>query len=155
MTFSLSFSIIFLHFFFSLIGPYYADGDHNDEMLWNYIVEENEGEITDTFTVGEDEFIADRGFLRCRMDDDAYLLHCPKPLATGKNQYTCEEANYSRKVTRIRCVSLNLIMLFIFYFILFVFYLFFILFFYLFYFYFILLKSVFLFCIGYWSSVIF
>jgi len=94
--------MIFIRFTHSL-GPYYADSDHNDEMLWNYIVENNEGELSNTFNIRKHEFIADRGFLRCK--EDGYVLHAPRPLAQGTHQYTCEDANYSRRVTRIRYVK--------------------------------------------------
>jgi hypothetical protein len=72
-------------------------------MLWNYIVENNEGELSNTFNIRKHEFIADRGFLRCK--EDGYALHAPRPLVQGTHQYTCEDANYSRRVTRIRYVK--------------------------------------------------
>ena len=44
---------------FDMIGPFYSDGDHNDEWMWNWIQENNCGEVKEIFDVSEDEFFAD------------------------------------------------------------------------------------------------
>lgn len=85
---------------YDMLGPFYADGDHSDEWMWEWIQEENEGRVNDFFDE-EDEFFADRGFLQCQ---GGYILHCPSGLAPGQKQLSTSEANNSRLVTRFRNV---------------------------------------------------
>lgn len=86
--------------FFDLIGPFYSDGDHSDEWMWEYILENNLGSIHDIFTE-DDEFLADRGFLRV---NSTFRLHCPVGLKPSEKQLSAKDANESRLVTRFRNV---------------------------------------------------
>lgn len=90
--------------FFDLIGPFFGDGDHNDEWMWRYIVENNCGDVTTAFHKEKDHFLADRGFLHIKEEDGIFSLQCPVGLSPNKKQLSTEEANSSRLVTRFRNV---------------------------------------------------
>jgi DDE superfamily endonuclease len=85
---------------YDLIGPFYADGDHNDAKIWNYIVEENLGNICDAFDEENDEFLGDRGFRD--VDDERFSFFIPLSLKKGQKQLSTIDANVTRKVTRLR-----------------------------------------------------
>ena len=87
--------------FWDIIGPFYADGDHNDQWIWNYILLYNIGNLKNHFRVGEDEFIADRGFQRALKH---FKLWCPGSLRPRNKQLSWLETNNTRLVTKIRNV---------------------------------------------------
>ena len=52
------------------------------------------GVFTDT-----DTFVADRGYTRCQ---SKHRVIYPLSISPGRNQLTTEEANYTRRITRLR-----------------------------------------------------
>jgi hypothetical protein len=88
--------------FFDFIGPFFGDGDHNDEWIWKYITENNCGDVTEVFNLEDDEFLADRGFLRVKEGDGLFKLKTPVGLSPNQKQLSTEDANESRLVTRFR-----------------------------------------------------
>ena len=89
---------------FDLIGPFFSDGDHSDEWMWSYIMDNNCGDIKKVFDLQYDEFLADRGFLNINKTEGMFKLKCPIGLSPNKKQLSTEEANNSRLVTRFRNV---------------------------------------------------
>ncbi|CAF1529916.1 unnamed protein product [Adineta steineri] len=85
---------------FDLIGPFYADGDHNDASIWNYIVEEDIGNIHDIFNEETDEFLGDRGFRD--VDDERFTVLIPFSLNKGQIQLPTRSANTTRKIAKLR-----------------------------------------------------
>lgn len=79
------------------IGPFGGDGDHSDEWIWEYILKNNEDLIK--LFQKDDEFLADRGFLRIV---DGFKLNCPIGLKPKEKQLQAEDANNSRLVTCFR-----------------------------------------------------
>lgn len=113
--------------FFDLVGPFFSDGDHSDQWMWEWIIDSNCADVCDVFQFEKDEFMADRGFIRCQQRDDAdddddvddalasarfvgsavsrtFKLHCPVGLSGGRKQLSAEDANKSRLITRFRNV---------------------------------------------------
>lgn len=89
---------------FDLIGPFFSDGDHNDEWMWRYITDTNCGDLKDVFDLFEDEFLADRGFLRVLEGEGLFSLRTPVGLLPKQKQLSVVDANNSRLVTRFRNV---------------------------------------------------
>ena len=89
--------------FFDLIGPFFSDGNHNDEWIWRYIVANNCEDVGKVFNKN-DEFLADRGFLHIEEEDGIFKLQCPVGLSPNKKQLSTDEANHSRLITRFRNV---------------------------------------------------
>lgn len=89
---------------FDFIGPFFSDGDHNNEWMWTYIVENNCGNIRDTFDVKHDEFLADRGFNRVKNKEEMFVLRTPADLGPKQKQLEVKDANQTRLVTRFRNV---------------------------------------------------
>lgn len=87
---------------FDFIGPFFSDGDHNDEWMWNYISDFNCGDINDVFDLEQDEFLADRGFIRVKDTEGMFALKTPVGLNPHQKQLSVEDANNSRLVTRFR-----------------------------------------------------
>ena len=90
--------------FFDFIGPIFSDGDHSDEWMWIYIMENNLSDIKTTFKIEEDEFLADRGFLHIENEEDMFTLQCPIGLKPKQRQLSNQDANKSRLITRFRNV---------------------------------------------------
>ncbi|CAF1286217.1 unnamed protein product [Rotaria sordida] len=89
---------------FDLIGPFYADGDHNDASIWNYIVAEDIGNVHDIFDEETDEFLGDRGFRD--VDDERFTVRIPFSLNKNQVQLSTENANATRKITKLRnCIE--------------------------------------------------
>lgn len=87
-----------------IIGPYYSDGKHNDKWLWDYIVTHLRSLLQRGFKIKVDEFLADRGFIKCESSKDYYKLWFPGVISRGNRRPTWKEANASRLVTKIRNV---------------------------------------------------
>ncbi|CAF1161060.1 unnamed protein product [Rotaria sordida] len=89
---------------FDLMGPFYADGDHNDASIWNYVVKEDIGRIHDIFDERTDEFIGDRGFRN--VDNERFTVRIPPSLAKDQVQLSTQDANTTRKITKLRnCIE--------------------------------------------------
>jgi hypothetical protein len=89
---------------FDLMGPFYADGDHNDASIWNYIVEKDIGNIHYIFDEEVDEFIGDRGFRD--IDEERFTIRIPFSLAKNQVQLSTQDANATRKITKLRnCIE--------------------------------------------------
>lgn len=43
--------------FYDIVGPFYANGDHNDQWIWNFIVAHNMADIKNIFDTGIDLII--------------------------------------------------------------------------------------------------
>lgn len=87
---------------FDFLGPFFSDGDHNDEWMWSYIVDTNCGNICDVFKLETDEFLADRGFIRVKDKEGMFFLRTPVGLSPKQKQLSVQDANQSRLVTRFR-----------------------------------------------------
>lgn len=60
--------------FYDFTGPFYSDGDHNDEWMWLYIVDNNLCGIKSVFQPETDKFLADRGFSHCTEEENGFSL---------------------------------------------------------------------------------
>ena len=88
-------------YFVECLGPFYSNGKHNDEWLFNVNYAKQNSPLREYLDPNEDEVMLDRGFLRI---DSELKFHAPKPLSKGNAQLSTQDANYSRKVTRLRNV---------------------------------------------------
>jgi hypothetical protein len=81
-------------------GLYFSDGVNNDskilEDMWK----------KDNSVLSRDCLILDRGFRDVipRIEASKVATFCPKFLPKGQKQFTAEEANHSRKITKLRWV---------------------------------------------------
>ena len=80
-------------YFVECLGPYFSNGKHNDEWLFNVAFEEENSVLRKYLDPDDDELILDRGFLRI---DTPLNFHAPKPLARGDKQLNSRDATYSR-----------------------------------------------------------
>ena len=86
------------------LGPYPADGKHNDASLAEHILTHN----TDLrkWLQADDIQVVDRGFRDSTdiFDSQKLNMQMPEYLPKGQSQHTTTEANHSRLVTKVRWV---------------------------------------------------
>ena len=89
----------------SILGPYLADHKNNDAGILKHNLKCNMESMNDWIQPG-DVMIVDRGFRDATdvLEDLGVRTEMPKFLPKGQKQFTCEEANTSRMVTKIRWV---------------------------------------------------
>ena len=87
-----------------MIGPFLADGKNNDASIAKNIFMNNEEDILN-WLKEDDIIIVDRGFRDAvsTINDFGYKVQMPDFL-NGKKQLSCEEANHSRCVTKVRWI---------------------------------------------------
>ena len=71
-------------------GPFYSDGRHNDQHLWDYIWSENLENIQQHLDCATVKGLADRGFTRC---ESSLKLLVPDSIKKGEKQLSTEQAN--------------------------------------------------------------
>ncbi|XP_052099022.1 uncharacterized protein LOC127733747 [Mytilus californianus] len=89
----------------SILGPYLADHKNNDAGILKHNLKTNMENMNEWIQPG-DVLIVDRGFRDASemLDDFGIQAEMPKFLPKGQKQFTTEEANASRLVTKIRWV---------------------------------------------------
>lgn len=89
----------------SMLGPYFADYKNNDAEITKNIIYNNKEEILD-WLKPNDILVVDRGFRDALDDLHKFGYETKMPCFLGKNntQFTTEEANQTRFVTKIRWV---------------------------------------------------
>ncbi|XP_060604358.1 uncharacterized protein LOC132757169 [Ruditapes philippinarum] len=92
-------------YFVTVMGPYFADSKNNDASILNHMLKTNTEEIRD-FIQEDDIFVVDRGFRDSLelLQDLGIRVEMPSFLSKGQKQMTCDDANNSRFVTKIRWV---------------------------------------------------
>lgn len=88
-------------YWWDIIGLFYSDSFHNDEMIFEYIEKHNMSEVKTVFPLGSG-IILDRGFLRVKSKH--FIMYTPGKITRGK-QLSCFEANRGRFTTRVRNVN--------------------------------------------------
>ena len=89
----------------SMLGPYFSDYKNNDAEITKHIIYNNREDILD-WMKPNDVLVVDRGF-RDSLDDlhkFGYKTKMPYFLSKKANQFTTDEANQTRLVTKIRWV---------------------------------------------------
>lgn len=89
----------------SILGPYLADHKNNDAGILKHNLKTNMESMNNWIQPG-DVMIVDRGFRDATdvLEDLGVKTEMPKFLPKGQKQFTCEEANTSRMVTKVRWV---------------------------------------------------
>ena len=90
----------------SAIGPYLADYRNNDASMTKHIIMNNREGVTD-WLKPDDVLIVDRGFRDCLrlLNRFGYKDHMPTFLSKAEKQFSTNEANQTRFVTKIRWVA--------------------------------------------------
>ena len=86
-------------------GFFYSDGYNSDSNIWDTIVTNTNDQFDlNTILHNNDAVIVDRGFRYCTTNEqnNGYKLILPTCLQPNQKQLTKDEANHSRKVTKIR-----------------------------------------------------
>ena len=88
-------------------GPFFSDGYNTDSKIWDKIVknDNNQFDLNEILNIETNCVIVDRGFRYCKtngFENDGYELILPSCLQPNQKQLTKEEANHSRKVTKVR-----------------------------------------------------
>jgi len=84
-------------------GAFGANGTNNDATILQYMLEKTN--LKD-FLMEGDKMIVDRGFrdIKDGMEEAGYTVYMPELLKKGVNQFQTDEANRSRKVTKVRWI---------------------------------------------------
>ena len=89
----------------SILGPYLADHKNNDAGILKHNIKCNMESMNNWIQPG-DVMIVDRGFRDATelLEDLGIHTEMPKFLQKGQKQFSCDEANISRMVTKVRWV---------------------------------------------------
>ncbi|CAC5387643.1 unnamed protein product [Mytilus coruscus] len=92
-------------YYVSVLGPYLADYRNNDASILTHMLKTNVEEIRD-WVNEEDIFVLDRGFRDAipLLEDLGIQAEMPRFLKKGDKQFSTEDANMSRLVTKIRWI---------------------------------------------------
>lgn len=87
----------------SVVGPFFADGKNNDAAIMRNMINTNADGINDWLKEG-DIFILDRGFRDVLelLEDGGFHTESPAFLPKSSKQFSTNDANHSRLVTKIR-----------------------------------------------------
>jgi len=91
----------------NIYGFFYSNGYNSDSHIWDTIVNNNNNifDLNEILDVNLDAVIVDRGFRYCTTnghENNGYKLIMPYCLKQNQKQLTKEQANFSRKVTKLR-----------------------------------------------------
>ncbi|VDI02501.1 Hypothetical predicted protein [Mytilus galloprovincialis] len=92
-------------YFVSVMGPYLADSKNNDANILKHIIASDNEQIK-SWLQKDDVFIVDRGFRDSidLLEELGIQTEMPSFLKKGQAQFTTEESNTSRLITKIRWV---------------------------------------------------
>ena len=87
-----------------MVGPFLADGKNNDASIARNIFINNEEDIIN-WLKDDDVIVVDRGFRDAVHTLNRFGFNVKMPaFLNGRKQLSCEEANHSRCVTKVRWV---------------------------------------------------
>ncbi|VDI01203.1 Hypothetical predicted protein [Mytilus galloprovincialis] len=95
-------------YFVSVMGPYLADSKNNDANILKHIIASDNEQIK-SWLQKDDVFIVDRGFRDSidLLEELGIQTEMPSFLKKGQAQFTTEESNTSRLITKIRWRKTN------------------------------------------------
>lgn len=87
-----------------MVGPFLADGKNNDASIAKTIFNNNNENIVD-WLKDDDVVVVDRGFRDAQHTLNRFGLNVRMPdFVNGRKQLSCEEANQSRCVAKVRWI---------------------------------------------------
>ncbi|VDI55633.1 Hypothetical predicted protein, partial [Mytilus galloprovincialis] len=89
----------------SVLGPYYANAHNNDASITKHLFKTN-AEGIKQWIKDDDVLVVDRGFRNAQAFLESLNLKVEMPcfIKKGQKQHTTEEANSSRRITKVRWV---------------------------------------------------